>query len=446
MKDFYTLCDNVRAHLDKVFLESAAERNEYGKVTELQKEAILGEESAIKRYQEEILKYLKDQNLESEEFPAYYEDLIDAVFHEIYGYAGLAEWFSQEYKDSSSAKIIGNRIYFMKNGRLVLMPQSISDDRRNQLIKAFLSNDPSEKFNKNHHEVFMRDGTRVTIFREATSTYGIAKKGQETIVLRRFIIPKYTFEEQVRRGTISEDMVPLFKEMIKCGYNVAFTGAVRTAKTTFLETWQSYEDPTLEGLMIETNPEIPLHKIMPEAPIMQLVANEDRLKTIVEQVLRSDADYIIMAEARTGLDLNIAVTVANKGTRRSKVTYHTSEPDDFAYNVSAEIVAAVGGDIDFMQVKVAKSFDYIFHMVQLDDKSKKRLDSVWELTCDKEKRIPIATKICQYDQENEKWHWSYCMSSDKKEKGIKEDKEAFLKFDEMLKNLAGGRDDVCSSI
>ena len=147
---------------------------------------------------------------------------------------------------------------------MCLKPQTISKERREQMIRAFLLLTPEERLDKEFHEVYMLDGTRVTIFGG-----GMTKGGQDAIIFRRYIIPNYSFEEQAARGTISEGAIPLFKDMVKLGYNIAFTGAVRTAKTTFLSTWQSYEDRSLEGVLVETDPEIPIHLIMPEAPILQ---------------------------------------------------------------------------------------------------------------------------------------------------------------------------------
>lgn len=89
------------------------------------------------------------------------------------------------------------------------------------------------------------------------------KKGQDVIIFRRYVVPSYTFEEQAQRGTIPKDSIRLFEAMAVLGYNVAFTGAVRTAKSTFLSTWQAYEKSELEGVMIETDPEIPMEKLMP---------------------------------------------------------------------------------------------------------------------------------------------------------------------------------------
>ena len=52
--------------------------------------------------------------------------------------------------------------------------------------------------------------------------------------------------------------------------------------------------------MVETDPEIPLHKMMPNAPIVQIIADNDKLKSVTKNLLRSDSDYVIMAEAREG--------------------------------------------------------------------------------------------------------------------------------------------------
>lgn len=43
---------------------------------------------------------------------------------------------------------------------------------------------PEERLDKDFHEVYMRDGTRVTIFRRA-----MVKKGQDVIIFRRYVVP-----------------------------------------------------------------------------------------------------------------------------------------------------------------------------------------------------------------------------------------------------------------
>ena len=197
----------------------------------------------------------------------------------------------------------------------------------------FLLLTPEERLDKEFHEIYMLDGTRVTIYGGS-----MTKKGQDVIIFRRYIIPRYSFEEQAARGTIPRDSILLLKTMVSLGFNVAFTGAVRTAKTTFLATWQSYEDRSLEGVMVETDPEIPIHTIMPDAPILQIIADNEKLKHLSKNLLRSDADYFIIAEARDGIALDTAVKLASKGTRRIKITFHSRDPLDFSYDVAFEII------------------------------------------------------------------------------------------------------------
>lgn len=402
-------------------------------IVSIQKKAIIGYVNEVHYFRSKIKEYIKVHKAENVVFPDWYKSLDEGVYHENWGLAGIGEWFSENFASSSSAKIIGNRIYFLEDGRMVLKNQGIGKHRREQLIRAFLLLTPDERLDKDFHEIYLLDGTRVTIFRGA-----LVKEGEDVIVFRRYIIPKYTFEEQAKRKTIPYEAIPLFKEMVALGYNVAFVGAVRTAKTTFLSTWQSYEDQSLEGVMIETDPEIPLHKIMPDAPIIQIIADNEKLLTITKNILRSDADYIIVAEARDGVALDTVIKVASKGTRRLKITFHTKSPLEFSYDVASEIAKSQGGDINYIANKVASSFDYVFHFVQLKNKNQKRLKSIYEISLDAETRKINMAEICSYNYFDQTWKWTYSISSDKEIAGREEDANIFENFSCQLKDLSNG--------
>lgn len=401
-------------------------------ILERANKAIIGYEQEVKFFKDQIFEYLKANNLLNEWYPSWYISLTDAIFHENWGLAGIAEWkFSEKYAFSSSAKIIGNRIYFMEDGEMKLQRQTISKERRKQLRKALLLRTPKLRPDKNYAEVYMLDNTRITIYGE-----GLTKEDQDAIVFRKYVIPQLTFEEQAKRHTIPAEIINMLKAMVKCGFNVAFTGAVRTAKTTFLQTWQKYEDPTLEGLQIETDPEIPAHLISPTAPIIQLVADGEDLDGIVKSVLRSDADYIIMGEARDGVALNIAVKIANKGTRRVKITFHTTDLIDFCYDVADEIIKVYGGSLYSTIIKVAKSFNYVFQFIQLKDKSQKRLKAIYEIRYNPENHQISIHQICKYRYKTDDWVFKYDVGPNIKDIGIEEHEEYFNIFDNELKRLA----------
>jgi len=274
----------------------------------------------------------------------------------------------------------------------------------------------------------------------------MAKKGRDTIIFRRYIVPEYTFAEQAARGTIPKASIPLLNAMARTGYNVVFCGSVRSAKTTFLSTWQRMEDPSLEGVMVETDPEIPLHSLMPGAPVVQLICDGERLKAISKNLLRSDADYFIIAEARDGLALDTAVRVARKGQGRMKMTFHTRDPLSFPEDAAVEITRSLGGEVRETAMRVAGSFDYIFHFVSVRRENAKKLAGIYEVgkaaddphifSAEERARGWYVRDICRYDFIRDDWTFKNRISGGKRSRGIESDASAFAEFERELARLS----------
>ncbi len=406
----------------------------------MQTAAILRKPEAMLEYKNKITKFLKKNGEEDTEFPPYYESLVEGIFEENWGFAGLAEWFSPKYRHSQSAKIIGNKIFFFSEGEEKLQVQTISDNRREQLKRALMENIKNEAHNKDYYEFQLETGERVAIIQEVEPTFGLAKKGSESIIFRRYLVEKLTFEEQANRGTISDEMVELFKLMIPLGFNVLFTGCVRTAKTTMLETWLSYYAtcPSLEIVLVEPNPEIPLSAMLPNFPVIELITggSKDNIEEMKQIILRSDCDTIVMGEARTAVDLLLFMQIMSKGARRSAGTYHTNTPEDICYNISSEICIQTGSNVDYMTAKVASNLDYVFYMVQLEDKSQKRLESVYEIYCDPETHKPVYTKIIEYQYKTDSWRFRNSVCKDHIDKAQKMDSAVLRKFIDLLTALS----------
>jgi len=408
----------------------------------IQKRAIIGYEEDIAVYKRAIGTILDANGLRgSFEKPPWYESEEDALFHEIWGLAGMAQWWRDPWKESPSAKIIGDDIFFLADGRMRRMPQNIGEHRREQLVRALLLLSPEERLDKDFHEIYLLDGCRVTVFKGS-----MAKRGRDTIIFRRYIVPEYTLEEQATRGTIPLSSIPLFTAMAKTGYNVVFCGSVRSAKTTFLSTWQRLEDPALEGVMVETDPEIPLHKLMPGAPVVQLICDGDRLKSISKNLLRSDADYFVIAEARDGIALDTAVRIARKGQGRMKMTFHTRDPMSFPEDAAVEIVRNCGGEARETAMRVAGSFDYIIHFISLQRENVKKLRGVYEVgktgddpivfSSEERARGWYVREICRYDFECDCWLFKNHISKGKRARGLESNSAAFNEFERELAKLA----------
>lgn len=427
---FLELCQAVKLYFNEEWeREQGGSSDKSELLLERQKRAIIGNETEVAYFKDKIQDFLAEHKKSGEWYPEWYTSIVDAIFHENWGLAGISEW--KRLSNSSSAKIIGDRIYFLIDGQQKLQPQTISKDRFEQLRKALLLRTPEKRSNDPYSEIYMLSGERISIYRGS-----LTKEGQPVMVFRKSIVEKYSFEAQANRGTIPADSLNFFKSFAKIGFNVNFVGPVRSAKTTFLTTWQSYEDQKLEGVLVETDPEIPLHEIMPSAPIMQILADNEELAKITKSLMRSDADYLVMAEARDGLALNLAVEMANRGTKRCKSTTHLTMIEDFCFDVSSKIIGTVGGDLSYTMVKVAKSFNYLFELAQLSNKGQKRLKGITEIRYDAKSNQISFHKICKYNYETDSWTFKYDIGEDKRQIAIEENYKEFEVFERELKALS----------
>ena len=403
MEQFQRLCVTVQREFDQEW----AETDDLAKNRKLEREkkAIMGYEPETRFYKERIREILSEKKLQDCWCPPWYPNLTEGIFAELYGLAGLAPWaydMEPRFKTSSSAKLIGDRIYCLLDGKTQLMPQRISARRREQLKRTLLMATPYERLEYGFHEVYLRNGIRITIY-----SGNRTKAGEEIMVFRKYILEELTFDTLVARGTIPEDAVPLFRKMIQIGFNVIFSGQVRSGKTTFLQIWQKYENPLLEGVAVATDPETPWHKIMRDAPIMQLVADGKALEEMTKSLLRGDNDYLLLEEMRDGTAFRLALDMTSTGTTRTKATIHERNGTNIPYKMASKIRERYGGDEQELIAQVFKSFDYVIELGQLaEDKGKKVMKGIWEFHYDMENDRVCCRRICAYDFQQKCWRWN----------------------------------------
>lgn len=430
-EDFFQLC----AYVESVFEEDFRETDEMGKARKLEREkrAIIGYERETRFYKERIRDIIEDRGDIEVTLPPWYRSLEEGIFHEAYGLAGLAPWAYDEqeiYENSSSAKLIGEKLYCLIEGKSVLQPQKIQDKRREQLKRAFLLATPRERLEEGFHEVYLHNGIRITIFSGERT-----KRGQDIMIFRKYILKDLTFEALAALGTIPSESIGLFQIMVKIGFNVLFAGQVRSGKTTFLQVWQKYEDPSLEGLAISTDPEIPWHEIMPDAPIMQLIADGQDLEKIGKSVLRGDCDYILLEEMRDAQAYRFALAITSIGTMRSKATIHDNQSVNIPYKMACGIKEQYGGDLKSIISQVFRNFNYIFEFYQVpSNRAQKKLKGISRLEYDMYTDRVSIHEICKFDPEIDRWRWK-CDMNFKQWDGISLKRRELRKMEELLKEL-----------
>ena len=410
LRRYEELADHVRAALDREWdraddlLKSSRLAREKG--------AIMGIERDAEDLRERIRMILTRENLLAEPYPSYYPSLTDALFSDLYGLSGIAPWafgWTEEYRRSSSAKLIGDRLYCLIDGKTVLQPQRISQKRRGQLIHALLLASPRERKETGFHEVYLSSGIRVTIYSGERT-----KPGQDIIVFRKYLISRPDLASLAALGTFPPEAVPLFRAMCAIGFNVVFAGQVRSGKTTFLQAWQACEDPHLEGVAVATDPETRWDLLMPDVPMMQLVADGKQLSQIEKSLKRSDADYVILEEMRDAASYDLFLAITSLGTMRSKGTIHDSSALNIPYKMAAAIASAGGGSEDSLIARIFSNINYVFELCQLPgDRSQKRLTGIVEFGYDAAEDRVFARRICQRDPASDRWSWSSAMGRDK---------------------------------
>lgn len=427
---FRILCDRAKTYLDEDWQKEHNKSNTQLLLERFSK-ALLGHPAEVSYLKDKIRDFLKANSLENESYPGYYKSLVDAVFQENWGLAGLTPWM--EMPDSSSAKIIGENIYFLIDGKMELQPQKLTYKRYEQLRKALLMSDTSKRLDEDYTEVYLLSGERVTIY-----TGSLVAEGQQTMVFRKYVVNVLTLQEQARLHTLPEELIPALEAMVKMGVSIALIGQVRSGKTTMLTTLQMYEDRSLEGLFIQTDPEIRIDEILPGAPVMSLIADGEELAELSKKIVRSDADYMVVAEGRDGYAFNLIVEAANKGTRRNKTTLHLSNVEDFCYDVANKITGVYGGNLDYQIVKVAKAFDYLFEMIPYPaNRSQKRLKSIYELQYNNRTHEITYHRICNYDQPSDSWTFYNTVGEKVIKIGRLENPDALRVFESTLARLAG---------
>lgn len=399
--DFFNLCEDVRVEINRQYKLESQDAD----LVTIQRGAIMGHQKEMDFYKDKIRKIILANKMLDVLVPPWYKSLEDGIFAEIFGFCGLTPWIydeKPEYLQSTSAKIIGENIYFLLEGRCVLQRQKISRQRLDQLKRALLLGYPKERLETGIHEVYLTNGIRVTIF-----SGDLIKEGEDVLVLRKYVLRNLSFEGLAHLGTIDYDAVTLLEEMAKDGFNVIFSGPVRSGKTTFLQTWQSYEDKSLEGVSISTDTETDWKTIMGDAPFMQLVADGKDMEKVVKPLLRGDNDYIILEEMRDATAFNFAIDITSIGTRRTKATIHSSRPMDIPYNMARKVAFQYGGKIEDIVLQIHKNFHFIFHMdTDRNNPGKKVLASITELLWDREMEKPYCRTLCKFDQDGGVWRWA----------------------------------------
>ena len=145
---------------------------------------------------------------------------------------------------------------------------------------------------------------------------------------------------------------------------------------------------------------------MPQAPVMQLVADGKELEVIFKSLLRGDNDYILLEEMRDAAAYRLALEITSTGTMRCKATIHSSGAVPIPYKMASAICETYGGNLQNLVARVFQNFHLVFLFRQLPgDRSQKRLAEISAYRYDEEADQVSVHVLCRYIPAEDRWHW-----------------------------------------
>jgi pilus assembly protein CpaF len=400
---FQLICQGVFNYFEQQYEKGEGTNSAAEQRIKLQHQAIIGDPKAVKYMKDEILDFLRSNNLTNTPHPQYYEDLTDAVFHELYGLGPLATW--QKYPQSQSAQIIGTRIYY-DDGIKQLRPERFESIARVEgVIRALTMKDPRSCINDYmpELEIDMFDGTRVSVMIPP-------RVKQHTITFRRFVVKNFSLAHQVELGTIPEEAVTVIRALSRTRPNTIIAGPIRSGKSTMMTTLKSERNPTDTVVCIEKHFELAWSQYFPNQPIIEIQSMGDDLHKIFPYTLRQDPTWGALGEVRER-EAECALLLCERGSSGLLCTYHLTNP----WNIPgqwARLTMQISPNRTYKSevIRVAENIDIIFVMEELENSQYKRLTSIVEVVLHPLTLKVSTHEIMRYERKVDTWTYKCDLS------------------------------------
>ncbi|MGE8081336.1 ATPase, T2SS/T4P/T4SS family [Peribacillus loiseleuriae] len=400
-KEFKDICKIIKADLDRVIDIEIGEKNtnKNNEWLDRQHNAITGNEAAIHYFIEEIQKSLRKFNITSEEYPPYHKSLAEAIFHEIWGGSILAKW--EQYPDSEACAIRGTELWIDIDGTFVQQTEEFEDHAVvNRIKRAFVIRREDSVINRENPELEIQreDGSRISMIQPPRSE-------DEYIMLRRFIINKFSLDEQASKGTIPFEDIGIYRALSRTMCNMIIAGRVRSAKSTFMKTLIGERSNKYVGAVLEKHFELGLRKHFPDRLFWELQAKEGDLHTAIPRLLRLEHDYVVVGEIRS-LEIEGYLLSTERGERGSLSTYHLTDENRVVEQLTRHTLDEFPTRRFSVEIeRVATNIDIIITMGTDRDRLKKRVVGVTEVIWNPETRTHEIVPILRYSSLKDKYYY-----------------------------------------
>jgi pilus assembly protein CpaF len=192
-----------------------------------------------------------------------------------------------------------------------------------------------------------------------------------TVTIRKFRPDKYTMEDLVANGTLTQAVAEFLESCVRLRLNIIISGGSGTGKTTLLNALSSVIPERERIVTIEDPVELKLqqkHVISSEARPPNIEGrNEVTQRDLFRNCLRMRPDRIIVGEAR-GAEAFDMLQAMNTGHEGSLTTVHANSPRDALWRIENMVLLA-GLDLPVRAIReqVSSALHLIIQVARFPD-------------------------------------------------------------------------------
>lgn len=321
--------------------------------------------------------------------------LFKEVLDELLGFGPLQPLLDDP--DITEVMVNGiDKIYIERNGKITKTDVTFADD--NQILRLIerIILPLGRTIDSNNPTVDARlpDGSRVNAVIPPVMIEG------PCITIRKFQTDKLGFEQLIKMGSISENMVQLLRACVIGRLNILISGGTGSGKTTLLNILSGFIPENERIITIEDAAELQLqqeHVLKMETKPPNVEGRyEKSIRDLVINCLRMRPDRIVVGECRSGEALDM-LQAMNTGHDGSLTTVHANSPRDAADRLETlSLMAGLDLPARVIRKQIASAIDVIIQISRFSDGTRK-VTSITEIS-GMEGEVITMTEIFKFEQ------------------------------------------------
>jgi len=323
------------------------------------------------------------------------EQVFTVVRNEVLGYGPIQPLLNDP--DVTEVMVNGpKKVYIEKNGQLIRTNIVFENNAHVIRVIERIISPLGRRVDPDSPTVDARlpDGSRVNAVIPPVAIDG------PSITIRKFRKDKFTVEDLVRFGSLTDKMAEFLRACVIARLNILISGGTGSGKTTLLNVLSGFIPEEERIVTIEDAAELQLqqdHVLRMETKTRNLDGGgEVTIRDLVRNSLRMRPDRIVVGECRGGEALDM-LQAMNTGHDGSLTTVHANSPRD-ALSRLETLVMMAGMELPLKVIRqqIASAIDLVVQQTRLKDGTRK-VTAVTEVSGMEGETI-VMTDIFKYEQ------------------------------------------------